>query len=202
MPNTVAESIAAQTVPLFRWTKYDADRNRPAMFRAERVRRSDATAQPHAPMPTRPVPHMIFEAHGVHPSQEVDWTLDRDQGVEQSNCDMRNSMIKDMLQSGRSVQYRSTGNSLNPLVVSGDVTMWEPVKDHSQLVVGDVVFCCVQEGDRYFGHAIHSIVKDSGETYWWIGNLKTPPRINGWCGKEHIFGQLYEVSEVQPGRCS
>ena len=145
---------------------------------------------------------MVFEAHAVHPSLEVDWTLDGDQAVEQTNNDFRNNMIKNMLQSGRSVQYRSTGNSLTPVVWSGDVTMWEPVKDHSKLVVGDIVFCAVQPGDRYFGHAIHNIETKSGETWWWIGNLKTPPNINGWCGKEHIFGQLYEASEVQPGRCS
>ena len=98
------------------------------------------------------------------------------------------------------MQYRSTGNSLKPLVWSGDVTMWEPVTDHSQLVVGDIVFCAVQPNDRYFGHAIHKIEKYLGVTYWHIGNLKTPPNINGWCGKEHIFGQLYEASEVKPGR--
>jgi hypothetical protein len=112
---------------------------------------------------------------------------------------MRNHLIKDMLLGGRSVQYRSTGKSLHPFVRSGDVTMWEPVTDHSILVVGDIVFCAVQDGDRFYGHAIHDIVTwTNGRTAWWIGNLNKPPHINGWCYAEHIFGRLMEISPIQP----
>ena len=136
---------------------------------------------------------MICEAHEVHPSQEVDWTLGK---REKENRLIRNLMIKKMLQSGRSVQFRSSGNSLKPKVISGDVTMWEPVKDHSLLKVGDIVFCVVQPTGRYYGHAIYSIAYWNGTKYWRISNLNEPPHINGWCYKEHIYGQLYEVSGV------
>ena len=145
---------------------------------------------------------MICEAHEVHPSQEVDWTLCRDWEAERQNRLIRNLMIKEMLQSGRSVQFRSSGDSLKPKVLSGDVTMWEPVTDYSLLQINDIVFCSPQHKGYSYGHAIHSIEERLGKTYWWIANLKKTPTINGWCGKEHIYGQLYEVSGVQAGRCS
>ena len=110
----------------------------------------------------------------------------------------RNHMMKDLLLSGRSVQYRGSGNSLAPLVRSGDVTMWDPVRDPSTLVVGDVVFCLVQPGDRFYGHMIHEVGEWDGVPYWSIGNAKNPPHINGWCQAEHIFGRLMEVSPIPP----
>ena len=140
----------------------------------------------------------LFQAHEVHPSQVLDWTLVEDPHEEQRLREVRNYMIKDFLLSKRSVQFRSTGSSLAPMVESGDVTMWEPVTDHSVLEVGDVVFSAVQPGDRFFGHMIHNIGDWYGPKYWDIGNMKDPPRINGWCLVEHIFGRLMEVSSIKP----
>ena len=118
-------------------------------------------------MPTRPPPPTIFRAHEVHPEDEDDWTLNPALGDEMELREMRNHMMKDMLLAGRSVQYRSTGKSLEPFVRSGDVTMWDPVTDHSILVVGDIDFCAVQDGDRFYGHAIHDIVTwTNGRTAW------------------------------------
>ena len=135
----------------------------------------------------------------MHPAQEKDWTLHPgDKEAEEEARAVRNAMIKALLTSNRSVQYRSSGNSLAPFVYSGDVTMWEPVTDHSTLVVGDIVWCLVQPTQRYYGHAIHEIGDWYGQTYWRIGNLKQPPHMNGWCYAEHIFGVLFEVSGVQP----
>ena len=125
--------------------------------------------------------------------------------MEAHDRDVRDCMIKDMLMSGRSVQYRSSGSSLTPVVHSGDVTMWEPVTDHSKLVVGDIVFCHVQAppyAPRYYAHAIHHIGEWFGQTYWVIGNLRNPVHINGWCYAEHIYGVLFEVSGIQHGNSS
>ena len=142
-------------------------------------------------------PPLVFQAHEIHPSSEVDWTLGSDWETEQHLREVRNSLVRDMLASGRSVQYRSTGNSLYPMVRPNDVTMWEQVTDCSILVVGDVVFCAVQPGDRFYGHMIHNIGTWYGTTYWDIGNMKDPPHINGWCYAEHIYGRLMEVSPIQ-----
>ena len=72
------------------------------------------------------------------------------------------------------------------MVYSGDVTMWEPVTDHSTLVVGDIVFCLVQPTQRYYDHAIHMFGGWGGNIFWQIGNLKEPSHMNGWCYSEHI----------------
>ena len=107
-------------------------------------------------------------------------------------------MIKDLLVSKRTVQYRSAGGSLAPRVQEDDVTMLEPIVNHASLVVGDIVFCAVQARDRFYGPMIHYIGDWNGTTWWQIGNTKNPPLINGWCYAEHIFGRLMEVSHVQP----
>ena len=71
--------------------------------------------------------------------------------------------------------------------MSGDVTMWEPVIDHSKLKVGDVVFCNVQPSGYFYGHVIHGIgVWENGRTYWNRGNLRSPPNINSYCDQAHI----------------
>jgi hypothetical protein len=114
-------------------------------------------------------------------------------------------MIHQMLSSGRPVQYRSTGNSLRPIgVYSGDVTVWEPITDPKQLVIGEVVWCQVRPTLQYFGHVIHEIeywenAEGSMVRYFWIGNLDTPPWYNGWCYDEDINGVLFEATRVHPG---
>ena len=181
-----------------RWTLYDQGKTRTATATPKRIVTPAGTAQPHAPMPTRPVPKILFQAHEIHPSYEADWTLDSGNGEELWLRRFRNCMIKDLLVSKRSVQYRSTGGSLAPRVQENDVTMWEPIVNHASLVIGDIVFCAVQPRDRFYGHMIHYIGDWNGTTYWQIGNMKNPPWMNGWCYAEHIFGRLMEVSHVQP----
>ena len=186
--------IMVKAMPPYKWTLYEKGRKR-----AERTVTPAVTAQSNAHTPPRYVSmEFLFQAHEVHPSQVLDWTLVEDPHEEQRLREVRNYMITDFLLSKRSVQFRSTGSSLAPMVQSGDVTMWEPITDHSVLEVGDVVFCAVQPGDRFFGHMIHNIGDWYGAKYWSIGNMKDPPRINGWCLAEHIFGRLLEVSSIKP----
>ena len=181
-----------------RWTEYPPETRRKSRDHCKRIVTLVGAAPPHAPKPTRPVPVGIFGAHAIHPSQEVDWTLHPDKAEERNLRDMRNRFIKEMLTRGRSCQFRSSGNSLWPKVHSNDVTMWEPVTDHSKLMIGHIVFCEVQpeygHGPRFYGHMIHEICTwHDGSTYWKIGNNNKPPHINGWCTAEHIYGVLMEV---------
>ena len=104
--------IAAKAMPLFRWTLYGKGKKR-----AKRVATPAGTTQSHAPTPTRHVSmEFLFQAHEVHPSQELDWTLVKDPNEERRLREVRNYMIKDFLLSNRSVQFRSSGNSLAPMV--------------------------------------------------------------------------------------
>ena len=72
---------------------------------------------------------MIFEAHEIAPRMETDWTIPKnnDWAQEQRLRLIRNGIIKNQLQEGRTVQYKSSGNSLYPHVHSNDVCVFEPV---------------------------------------------------------------------------
>ena len=112
-------------------------------------------------------------------------------------------MCKALLLNKQSVKFRSSGNSLWPRVWSGDCCMYEPIEDHNRLAVGDIVFCQVQEGDRYFAHKILRIGEyqlSEAESYQFgvvykrvfiIGNQSGWE--NGWCFDEHIYGLLVAV---------
>ena len=178
---------------LYRWTRYGPGRDRtptrPPKLSAQRLG--------HTRLMERPC-HILYQAHEIHPADEVDWTLGGDREDELKKRKIRNALAEEILRSKRSVKFRSTGNSLYPLVQTDDVTMWEPIFDHAKLQVGDVVFCRVQKSNAYYGHMIHEIGYYGRRKYWAIGNMKNPPHINGWCYAEHIFGQLMEVSPVPP----
>ena len=55
-----------------------------------------------------------------------------------------NMYTKEMLKGSRPYQVRFSGNSPWPRAKSGDVTLWEPVTDHSKLKANGVVCCEMQ----------------------------------------------------------
>ena len=65
----------------------------------------------------------MYFMHEIHPADEIDWTIDSDWEKELEKRNTRNTMVRDALAVGRAVQFRSSGNSLWPVVKSGDVTM-------------------------------------------------------------------------------
>ena len=67
---------------------------------------------------------------------------------------MQNIELKRMLLEGYTVAYRSSGNSLLPMVASGDRCTYTPVKLVEEVAVNDVVFCEVQRGDRFYAHLV------------------------------------------------
>ena len=98
-----------------------------------------------------------------------------------------------MLLKGHTVAYRSSGNSLQPMVASGDRCVYTPVKLDSEVAVRDVVFCEVQDGDRFYAHLVSKKEWNQWDEcfYFWISNLKG--RTNGWCHIKHIYGKLIDV---------
>ena len=156
----------------------------------------------------------MFRAHEVHPDDDTDWTKVKDWTQESWLREERNEMIKEQLLKGCSVQYRSSGSSLQPRVYSGDCCLFEPITDHDSLKKDDIVFCRVQPSDLYYAHKIFRIESlDSDEWDWTytaesapqmehggkrrfiISSNRTPPRINGFCRDHHIYGRLIEVME-------
>ena len=127
----------------------------------------------------------------------------------------RNLMIRETLEDGRPVWYKSTGNSMWPLVQSGDACSFHPVqavphgrphtipKPESKIDVGDVVFCMVQRymvqrRRQYIAHIVLQVQDDvyDNEKKYWIGRMDQT--CNGWCHREHIFGILERVEAPDP----
>ena len=174
--------------------------------------------------PTR-LPPLLFESpHEAAPSFHEDWTIvpgsrydPEAWEMELRLRDVRNKMIREQLAEGRAVFYKSSGNSMWPLVQSEDACTFHPIqavtardgmhgfrKEASELSVGDIVFCQVQESQQYYAHII--LVKDEwgprggyrNEPKYWIGNIQNS--CNGWCYREHIFGILVHVEVWTDGQ--
>ena len=121
----------------------------------------------------------------------------------------RNQMIQTLLKKGEPVSYTSSGNSMWPLVQSGDDCHFLPVqavppgiphtisKSESKIQVGDVVFCVVQRSHQYIAHIVLRIehYRQEGPKYW-IGRMDQ--KVNGWCHRKHLFGILVRVEAPDP----
>ena len=163
--------------------------------------------------PTR-LPDLILQSpHEAKPSFHEDWTLVEGSGRDPEKYaqelklrDERNKMIREFLQDGRSVFYKSSGSSMWPLVQSHDGCTFHPIqavtdmegrhaviKEASEIGVGDIVFCQVQTSQQYYAHIVLWTEQDlhAKEMKYWIGNLEQ--RVNGWCYREHIYGILVGV---------
>ena len=163
--------------------------------------------------PTR-LPNLILQdSHEAAPPFHEDWTVvegsrhDAEKYAQELRLrDQRNRLIREFLQDGRSAFYKSSGDSMWPLVQSNDGITLHPIqavtdmddrhavhKEASEIGVGDIVFCQVQTSQQYYAHIVLSTQDDlhAKETKYWIGNLQQRP--NGWCYREHIYGILVGV---------
>ena len=116
---------------------------------------------------------------------------DREQRNERNR--LRNRFIQQALQEGLPVSYRSTGNSLSPMIRSGMQCHYRPVDTDTELKEQDIVFCVVEDVNtsqpRHFAHKIWQIVVlPSGRTRYMIANAKG--HCNGWVDRQDIFGKL------------
>ena len=126
---------------------------------------------------------------------DVDWTLNGDWAEEQRLRETRNKLVKDQLLEGKTVAYRSSGWSLWPRVHSGDLCVYIPVRFEESVLEDNIVFCNVQPSNYFYAHRVHTKEWDyvAQKYKFWIANMKTPPRINGYCYIEHIYGKLADV---------
>ena len=153
---------------------------------------------PIPPMPTRPPPFVVFERHQVPNELDYDWTLNADKKEEKKQRQERNLMIKEKLQNGRTVQYRSSGWSLWPKVRPNDMCTFEPVASTESVEIDDIVFCEVQPHYRLFAHIVSHIGTywndnkfPQGKSFYEISNIRG--HRNGWCYIKHIHGKLIDV---------
>ena len=106
----------------------------------------------------------------------------------------RSIKIKEQLLMGQNCWFVSTGNSLRPVMHSGDAIALEPIIKGQTVELGDIVFAEVQYGPRFYVHMVHALQKDvygDKVKYYWIGNIRG--RFNGWSYREHIHGRVVKV---------
>lgn len=95
---------------------------------------------------------------------------------------MRNYKLE-RLQNGESFKTSEKGNSMVPLIKSGQEHLLEPV-NLEDVEVGDIVYCKVK--GRFYTHLVKAIDPKKGCQ---IGNNKG--NINGWT--KQVYGKVVEV---------
>ena len=89
------------------------------------------------------------------------------------------------LRSGQTVSFRPRGSSMSGKIESGQVCTVIPIKDASELAVGNIVLCSV-----HGNHYLHLIKAIQGKRFQ-IGNNRGG--INGWIGANSIYGRCIRV---------
>lgn len=89
----------------------------------------------------------------------------------------------DRLQKGESFTTSEKGNSMTPLIKSGQEHKLAPAK-WDEVNVGDVVYCKVN--GKFYTHLVKAKQNEKGCQ---IGNNKGG--INGWT--KHIYGKVIEI---------
>ena len=170
--------------------------------------------------PTRLPPLILQSPDEALPFFHEDWTRVEGTDVDLEKWEMelrlreaRNRLIHQYLTDGRSVWYKSSGNSMWPLVQSGDACTFHPIqavtdtdgrrgvrKEASKIGVGDIVFCQVQCSNQYYANIVLKKERDNDthRTKYWIGDIKD--KYKGWCHREHIYGILVQVKVKLEGR--
>lgn len=95
---------------------------------------------------------------------------------------MNVSNVMATLAAGEVAYTRPVGNSMLPLIKSGQEVVIEPVNDPDSLAVGDIVFALVK--GTYYLHLISAIRDDKVQ----ISNAKG--FVNGWTNKSKVFGRV------------
>lgn len=88
----------------------------------------------------------------------------------------------DRLKAGESFYTSEKGNSMTPIIKSGQVHKLSPAKV-DEVQVGDIVYCKVR------GHFYTHLVKAKSNKGCLIGNNKGD--VNGWT--KQIFGKVVEI---------
>lgn len=97
---------------------------------------------------------------------------------------MMNIIFADRLVKGETVQFRPKGNSMNPLIKSGQLVTVAPCKDIQK---GDIVFCKVK--GKFYVHLVSAV----NSNRYQISNNKG--YINGWIGINSIFGKVISIND-------
>jgi len=93
----------------------------------------------------------------------------------------------DALSRGMTATFRPQGNSMAPLITSGQLVTVEPTSNHT-IVVGSIVLCKVN--GRAMLHKVSAIGSDGR---YQISN--NHGHVNGWCTLKNVFGIVTKVEQ-------
>ena len=86
------------------------------------------------------------------------------------------------LSAGQAVEVRGTGNSMTPLLTSGQIVTVDPLGPNDELRKGDIVIAKVR--GRVYMHLVRGLRGDQIQ----IGN--NHGHINGWTPRAHVYGRV------------
>lgn len=93
------------------------------------------------------------------------------------------------LKAGETVTFRGKGNSMVPIIYSGQEETLEPIADPSTIRKGDAVFCKVR--GNVFTHKVTGIRKNGEKLEFQISN--NHGHVNGWTSQDHLYGRLIAI---------
>lgn len=102
--------------------------------------------------------------------------------------DKENMHTARKLMEGQTCLVQGFGNSMTPILKSGQVCEVKPVTDHATLKKGDIVLCKVN------GHVYLHMISAIRDKQFQISN--NHKHINGWVGANNIFGVVTKI--LQP----
>ena len=97
-----------------------------------------------------------------------------------------NKIAMDHLLNGETCKLTGFGQSMVPLIKSGQSVIVVPIKEGTILEKGDIVFCKV--GGHFYLHKISAI---KNKNSYQISN--NHGHINGTISKKNIFGKVVEI---------
>jgi len=100
-------------------------------------------------------------------------------------CGKENHESATKLQQGLVGCIQGFGQSMTPILKSGQKVICEPVKDDTKLNKKDIVLCKVK--GHYYLHLIWAVRNDKE---YLIGNNHGRP--NGWVSRNQIYGKVIE----------
>ena len=97
-----------------------------------------------------------------------------------------NAQTAQRLRAGEACTVVGTGNSMMPILASGQAVHCIPVTETTELEKGDIVLAKVH-GHYY----LHKITAIKGDRTYQIGN--NHGHINGWVSRNGIYGKVAKI---------
>ena len=97
-----------------------------------------------------------------------------------------NAITAEHLKNGETCKVIGFGQSMTPILKSGQPVICEPVSDKTELNKNDIVLCKVK--GKYYLHKISSI---KNEVSYQISN--NHGHVNGTISRKNIYGKVVEI---------